>query len=79
MGLAAVADVLRSYSGGIDVETRQGKGTTFRVLLPVVEKNGSGQTADGVEPQGPTVMVVDDEVSVRDFIATVLRRHGTGC
>jgi PAS domain S-box-containing protein len=35
LGLAITYDIIRRHGGQIDVETKQGGGTTFRVLLPV--------------------------------------------
>jgi signal transduction histidine kinase len=35
LGLAITYDIVRRHSGHIDVESSQGKGTTFRVFLPI--------------------------------------------
>ena len=35
MGLAAVRGVVESYSGAIDVSSRLGHGTTFKIYLPL--------------------------------------------
>jgi two-component system, cell cycle sensor histidine kinase and response regulator CckA len=74
LGLAAVAGILRSEKGGITLETARGRGSTFRVFLPA-----SRHTAPGEEPRGEgrgTILVVDDEASVRRFLDAALRRQG---
>ncbi len=76
MGLAAVAGILRSLEGGITLESAPGQGSTFRVYLPASDQRAQ---AAREEPQGErrgTILVVDDEPAVRDFIAAVLRRLG---
>ena len=40
LGLAIVKGVVESHNGTIDVESVPEKGTTFRILLPVVRENG---------------------------------------
>ena len=41
LGLAIVKGVVESHSGTIDVESVPEKGTTFRILLPVIRENGN--------------------------------------
>ena len=75
LGLAAVAGILRSEKGGITVETARDRGTTFRVYLPASRH----PAPDGEEPSGEgrgTILVVDDEASVRRFLDAALRRQG---
>ncbi|HWQ52181.1 MAG TPA: PAS domain S-box protein [Bryobacteraceae bacterium] len=76
LGLAAVAGIIRSQRGGITLESEPGCGSTFRVFLPAA----TGQAAEAGEQTGrdgrATILVVDDEPSVRDFIGAVLRRKG---
>jgi two-component system phosphate regulon sensor histidine kinase PhoR len=40
LGLAIVKGVVESHNGTIDVESVPEKGTTFRILLPVIRENG---------------------------------------
>ena len=76
LGLAAIAGILRAQKGGITVESTPGHGTTFRVFLPAAGK-GAAAVQDSASAGGrASILVVDDEVSVRDFIGAVLRRKG---
>ena len=79
LGLAAVEGILRSQGGAIEVESILGKGTTFRVCLPV-----SPRAKCVVEPiQTPprktasdTVLVVDDDEMVRRVTKLSLENAG---
>ena len=47
LGLSIIYAIVRNHDGEITVESEQGVGTTFRVRLPVVEKNYPQMDADG--------------------------------
>jgi CheY-like chemotaxis protein len=77
MGLATVQEIVRECGGQIAVESKPGQGSTFQVYLPPVT---SGLTAWEVDaapqaiPRGnETVLVVEDEVTVRRLMARLLR------
>jgi two-component system, cell cycle sensor histidine kinase and response regulator CckA len=53
-----------------------GKGTSFRVFLPLAGKAGLAFQEPTAREGRPAVLVVDDEVAVRDFISAALRRKG---
>ncbi|MBI5582669.1 MAG: PAS domain S-box protein, partial [Deltaproteobacteria bacterium] len=82
LGLATVWGLVRASRGGIVVDSEPGKGTTVRVLLPsagTVErpKPRPSKTAALAEPQGSgTILLVEDEETVRRMSRTMLNRLG---
>ncbi|MFO0878267.1 MAG: response regulator [Gemmataceae bacterium] len=84
LGLAAVQGIVRSHRGRIRVQSERGKGTTFQVYFPVLEKaaapaeQASGASARPGQPGRPgrTILVVDDDDAVRAFVTRVLQRGG---
>ena len=75
LGLATVFGVVRQAGGGIDVDTRPGKGTTFTVWLPAVD-GADGPAPVAREAGGETVLVVEDQSAIRALTCMVLRDAG---
>jgi hypothetical protein len=74
--LAAVAGIVRSQKGGITVESEAVRGSTFRVFLPASEGRAEAESKAAGFGGGATILVVDDEAAVRNFIGAVLRKRG---
>jgi len=77
LGLSTVLGIIRSHEGAIQVDSVMGKGSTFKVFLPfaVVEEELSAvtvATAGLARGRGETVLVVDDELTVREITRVVL-------
>ena len=74
IGLWLIHTLVHEYEGHITVETSP-RGTTFHVLLPVERSLRDVAPRDAKLPDGH-ILVVDDEVSVGNFIGEVLRDAG---
>jgi signal transduction histidine kinase/ActR/RegA family two-component response regulator len=87
LGLAVSFGIIRRHGGHIDVESQYGKGTEFRITLPVAKIAEKSVTPAAVaavldEPEDvipeplkrslTRVLVVDDEDFVRDLLGEIL-------
>jgi two-component system cell cycle sensor histidine kinase/response regulator CckA len=72
LGLSAVLGIVQSHHGALFVDSTPGRGTTFRLYLPATNEAAPADAAATGTPAGRplrgTVLVVDDEESVR-FVA----------
>jgi CheY-like chemotaxis protein len=81
LGLPTAYGIVKQSGGHIDVESRLGVGTTFRILLPETEQRLSqpappSRTSDRPGPARETVLLVDDEPLVREATRRTLRSLG---
>ncbi len=74
LGLSVVAGIAERLSGRLDIVSRRGGGTTVRVVLPALA--GAPAPGDGDAAPRPVVLVVDDDLQVRDVHTRVLERAG---
>ncbi len=77
LGLSVVMGLVRTYDGAIFFESRPGEGTTFRVLLPLLEEQPAQAPKDDT-PDSPhpavnaTVLLIDDEPFIRNVAKSML-------
>jgi PAS domain S-box-containing protein len=76
LGLATAYGIAAQHKGWLEVESELGQGATFRVFLPVTSKGDSGplRVAESAVVRGhETILLVEDEASVRRSVARGLR------
>jgi len=80
LGLSTVAGIVKHHNGFIQVQSRVGKGTEFRIYLPVTEsaKVEGPRPQETVLPQGngEMILIMDDEDAVRRLAKTTLENYG---
>ncbi len=81
LGLASVYGIVTAHGGLIECDSIRGKGTTFRVFFPAVERqpevDGEGRHLDESSLGGTEhILVVDDEADIRELLGEILKRYG---
>jgi signal transduction histidine kinase len=83
LGMAAVLGIVRAHSGAVRLRSKPGKGSTFQILFPAMEKgtavkkksNASSDMTDSEPPNTMTVLLVDDEEHVRIIGRKMLEKY----
>lgn len=81
LGLALTKRIVEAQGGSVGVKSALGRGSVFFAVLPRRGAPGPGDTqpppvAPEQDGDGPTLLVVDDDVRDQTVLARVLRRHG---
>ena len=79
LGLATVNGIVKQHEGWIEVFSLLNKGTTFKVFIPRSEQSvtNSERKASRQMPTGnETILLVEDEESVREMVTECLSRQG---
>jgi signal transduction histidine kinase len=80
LGLSTVHGIVKESNGYILVYSELDKGTTFKIYLPRIEEEAAAPPPRddiGYLPKGDeTILLVEDEESVRNLTAHVLREQG---
>jgi CheY-like chemotaxis protein len=80
LGLSTAYGIVKQSGGYIYVMSKPGAGTTFEIYLPLVVEIEREKKGDRVEPArrpaSGTILVVEDESSVRHLVVSVLSQRG---
>jgi len=79
LGLSIVYGIVKQHGGHIAVYSEPGKGTTFRIYLPLITPAAQEANAlSALPPQGgtETILVAEDDPDVRNLTRTVLADFG---
>jgi two-component system, cell cycle sensor histidine kinase and response regulator CckA len=79
LGLAAARAIIEQAGGTFTVDSERSRGTRFRVELPASRHTATVTPIVGLAPPlqaGATILVVDDEASLRSVIRRTLAREG---
>lgn len=81
LGLPAALGIVRAHGGAVELHSRAEGGTLARVFLPCIEARcrpsaAPAEASIGAAPIQGCVLVVDDEISVREVATAILEDAG---
>ena len=81
LGLATVYGTITHAGGTVQIYSELGLGTTFSVLLPTTDEEAVPHPmavgpCDGCRGHGETILLVEDEESLRQLTSRILARNG---
>ncbi len=83
LGLSTIHGIVKQHDGWVTVTSAVGRGSIFKIYLPAVDatpvppaahKPGGPATSDPA--QGETILVVEDEMAVRELACAALQKRG---
>jgi len=80
LGLSTIHGIVKQHEGWVEVTSEVGQGSTFDVFLPHCETPAQAKPAEKpeapAEGRGETILVVEDEIAVRELACMALRKRG---
>ncbi|HTS00498.1 MAG TPA: PAS domain S-box protein [Bacteroidota bacterium] len=78
LGLATVYGIVKNHNGFVNVESEIGEGTTFSVYIPAVDRPAPREAGTEARVAGgrETILVVDDEETIRFLVRDILEEIG---
>jgi len=80
LGLSIAYGIVKQHGGYINVYSEPGKGTVFKIYLPLTHENLSSQeersSIEYPAMGSETILVVEDEAPVRRLVETILKQYG---
>jgi CheY-like chemotaxis protein len=81
LGLATVYGIVQQHQGWIEVASRLGAGTTFKIFFPAIEPPAAAVSAPesvAAKPAGgsETILLFEDDEAVRSLTSRILKKSG---
>ncbi len=77
LGLSVVYGIIKSFRGGITVESKPGNGTTFTIYLPVIDEQALKTLEETAYARGSgTILIVDDEDAALKMLRLMVTKLG---
>ncbi len=76
LGLSMVFGIVQRHGGTLDIQSEEGRGTTFRLTFLPQRNDAEVAKAAPQIPRGLRVLVVEDEEAVRRTLAATLEHDG---
>ncbi len=79
LGLSVVHSIIHNHKGRLEIDSKLGRGSQFRVYLPHFDQAFASPSPTSVRPftnSGERLLLVDDDAAVRKGVARVLRKSG---
>jgi signal transduction histidine kinase/CheY-like chemotaxis protein len=79
LGLSMVYGIIKAQNGYINCDSEPGKGTTFKIYLPLIRAEAlKPEASDSRQPRGgrETILVAEDSAEVRKLTTTILTDFG---
>jgi nitrogen-specific signal transduction histidine kinase len=79
LGLSMVYGIIKQHNGYINVYSEPGKGTTFKIYLPVIAQEADKLVTALLTPVTggtETILLAEDAVLVRDLAKNILEEYG---
>ncbi|MGD0842899.1 MAG: ATP-binding protein [Geobacteraceae bacterium] len=79
LGLSMVYGIVKQHNGIIELDSEAGKGTTFRIYLPLIEpviKKEQGKSPVFLQGNMETILVAEDDTAVMGLLKGLLEKNG---
>ena len=82
LGLSVIYGIVKQHDGWVNVYSEEGRGSTFKVYLPVYagvgDEQGAGpsQPAVHVDGRGERILVLEDDLTIRNLVQRLLSQAG---
>ncbi len=80
LGMSVVWGTVKDHGGYIDIQSKEGKGTTFTLYFPAtrekLQTDSVGASIDEYKGNGESILVIDDVEEQREIATSILKKLG---